>query len=131
LVKNLDLDDELDDFDGGDDYAEDGAGEGSSALLPGLKYLSRMCNSYKELYILIPESCRAQRRRPRSVYPSKTPYPQAQDSKSELKRFVLEYMRAGTVAVRGTVALLLRYPENGRLSDKDVRDGAAEEGEES
>ncbi|KAJ5051648.1 uncharacterized protein L3040_001423 [Drepanopeziza brunnea f. sp. 'multigermtubi'] len=27
LVKNLDLDDELDDFDGGDDYAEDGAGE--------------------------------------------------------------------------------------------------------
>jgi elongation factor 1 alpha-like protein len=26
MVKNLDLDDELDDYDGGDDYAEDGDG---------------------------------------------------------------------------------------------------------
>lgn len=25
IVKNLDLDDELDDYDGGEDYAEDGA----------------------------------------------------------------------------------------------------------
>ena len=28
LVKNLDLDDELDDYDGGEDYDEDAGGEG-------------------------------------------------------------------------------------------------------
>lgn len=47
LIKNLDLDDELDDFDGGEDYEDDGAGgEGTAhihtlalqALLP-----SRLC----------------------------------------------------------------------------------------
>lgn len=32
LVKNLDLDDELDDFDGGEEYADDGAAEGLSTL---------------------------------------------------------------------------------------------------
>ena len=37
IVKNMDLDDELDDFDGGEDYADDGAeGEKSthSPMLP-------------------------------------------------------------------------------------------------
>ena len=32
LVKNLDLEDELDDYDGGEEYADDGATEGSSSL---------------------------------------------------------------------------------------------------
>jgi hypothetical protein len=33
-IKNLDLDDELDDFDGGEDYYDDGTGvEGMSLLL--------------------------------------------------------------------------------------------------
>lgn len=33
LVKNMDLDDEMDDYDGGVEYADDGAAEGMSALL--------------------------------------------------------------------------------------------------
>ena len=32
LVKNLDLDDELDDFDGGEDYDDGAGGEGRSTL---------------------------------------------------------------------------------------------------
>jgi elongation factor 1 alpha-like protein len=34
LVKNLDLDDELDDFDGGEDYAYDGGDGGEGVTLP-------------------------------------------------------------------------------------------------
>ena len=40
LVKNLDLDDELDDFDGGEDYDDDGAGDEGSYDLTAL-YQSR------------------------------------------------------------------------------------------
>lgn len=32
LVKNMDLDDEMDDYDGGEEYADDGAGEGMCSL---------------------------------------------------------------------------------------------------
>ena len=31
LVKNLDLDDELEDYDGGEDYGDDGAADGTSS----------------------------------------------------------------------------------------------------
>jgi elongation factor 1 alpha-like protein len=36
LVKNLDLDDELDDYDGGDDYGYDGTGPGGEGILLSL-----------------------------------------------------------------------------------------------
>jgi hypothetical protein len=36
LVKNLDLDDELDDYDGGDDYGYDGVGDGGEGVFPSL-----------------------------------------------------------------------------------------------
>lgn len=41
LVKNLDLDDELDDFDGGDDYGNDGADGGGEGMV-----LSLSCRDY-------------------------------------------------------------------------------------
>jgi elongation factor 1 alpha-like protein len=35
LVKNLDLDDELEDYDGGEDYGDDGDAEGNSLICCG------------------------------------------------------------------------------------------------
>lgn len=61
IVKNMDLDDEMDDYDGGDDYADDGA--------EGLTPFSHSTVSR----VLLTLNPRAQRRRQRFADPIPTP----------------------------------------------------------
>ena len=46
LVKNLDLDDELDDYDGGEDYDDDGAG-GEGLLLFFSSFIREFCQIFE------------------------------------------------------------------------------------
>ena len=60
LVKNMDLDDEMDDYDGGEEYADDGAAEGMLPFFTGcLKYWRGYKRGIREGYANI-MVCRAQ-----------------------------------------------------------------------
>lgn len=141
LIKNLDLEDELDDFDGGDDYAEDGATEGSPALsnVPGCALDCGSRSLHANIMLL-----QSSAKRIKVCYPSTTPHRRClstrltfsrihagRDDRSTCRVTRNRIPRHGQADSRDVMALLLRYPEDGGLSDEDICHGQAGEGEES